>query len=132
MRILLIEDDLDDIELLQESLTSRKILFSMETLNDGAAAIDYLRDSNSYPDIIVLDLNLPKVHGKEIMREIKSQSGFKNIPVLVLTTSSAAQDRQFASDHGADGYVVKPTDSEQFNALVKTILQLADRNPSLH
>ena len=128
MNILLIEDDLDDIELLQESLSSRNISYTMKTLYDGEEAIDYIRIREHYPDIIVLDLNLPKVDGKVVMRELKSRNQYKKIPILILTTSSAAQDRQFAAESGADEFFVKPTDSQQFSALVQTIVKLAGRN----
>ena len=78
MKILLIEDDLDDIELLQEALSSRSVPYNMEIVNDGGEAINYIRSCVDCPDVIILDFNLPKVHGREIILEIKSIASFKN------------------------------------------------------
>jgi DNA-binding response OmpR family regulator len=125
MKILLIEDDLDDIELLQEALLFRQVAFSLETVNDGGAAVQYIRNCQDCPDIIILDMNLPKVHGREVMLEIKSIASFKNIPLLVLTTSSAQQDIDYAYANGADKYLVKPTDITQINEMVDTIVRLS-------
>src|SRR5215203_978778 len=108
MKILLIEDDLDDIELLHEALSSRNIPYTMETINDGGKAILYIRNCQECPDIIILDFNLPKVHGRQIILEIKSVDSFKDIPLLVLTTSSAKEDIDYAYENGADKYLVKP------------------------
>ena len=124
MKILLIEDDLDDIELLQEALSSRSVPYNMEIVNDGGEAINYIRSCVDCPDVIILDFNLPKVHGREIILEIKSIASFKNIPLLVLTTSSAKEDIEYAYLNGADKYLVKPVDTEKTNELVNTIVQL--------
>lgn len=125
MKILLIEDDLDDIELLQEALHSRGVRFTMEAIHDGGSAIEYIRNCVDCPDLIILDFNLPKVHGREIILEIKSFAGLKNAPLLILTTSSAKEDIDYAYAHGADRYLVKPTNIEQMDAMVETIVSLA-------
>ena len=128
MKILLIEDDLDDIELLQEALLSRNISFSIHSINDGAKAMEYIRICSDCPDIIILDFNLPKVHGREIIREIKSLTALKNIPLMILTTSSAKEDIAYAYEQGADQYLVKPTDIKEINEMVEAIVTLAQKN----
>ena len=115
---------MDDIELLQEALSSRSVPYNMEIVNDGGEAINYIRSCVDCPDVIILDFNLPKVHGREIILEIKSIASFKNIPLLVLTTSSAKEDIEYAYLNGADKYLVKPVDTEKTNELVNTIVQL--------
>ena len=124
MKILLIEDDLDDIELLQEALSFRDVPYNMETINDGGKAIAYIRNCKDCPDIVILDFNLPKVHGREVLSELKSVALLQDIPLLVLTTSSAKEDIEYAYANGADKYLVKPVDTEQTNELVNTIVQL--------
>ena len=115
---------MDDIELLQEALSSRNVSYQMKTINDGAEAVSYVRNCVDCPDIIILDFNLPKVHGREIIVEIKSVASFKNIPLLVLTTSSAKEDIEYAYANGADKYLVKPVDTGKTNEMVATIVQL--------
>jgi len=129
MKILLIEDDLDDIELLHEALSSRNVSYNMDTITDGGEAISYIRNCDDSPDIIILDFNLPKVHGRDIILEIKSGALFGNIPLLVLTTSSAKEDIEYAYANGADKYLVKPVDTEKTNELVNTIVQLYNSRP---
>lgn len=125
IKILLVEDDLDDIELLQHALLSQRVNHTMKAIHDGAKAIEYIRTCGDCPDIIILDFNLPKVHGREIILEIKSLANFKAIPLLILTTSSAQSDKDYAYANGADKYLVKPTEIEQINDLVSTIVSLA-------
>ena len=128
MKILLIEDDADDIELLQESLHSDGVTFTMDIVIDGSAAVDYVRSCTDCPDIIILDFNLPKVHGREVIKEIKSVAIFKNIPLLILTTSSAKEDIEYAYSHGADKYLVKPATVEQMRETVAVIVALSNRD----
>lgn len=125
IKILLIEDDPDDVELLQDSLNDNKISYEMNVINDGALVLDYLRSTPQSPDIIILDLNLPRVHGKDIIKEIKIQTTFKNTPLLILTTSSAKEDIEFSYEHGANKFLRKPTTVESFRLTIATILELA-------
>ena len=127
MRILLIEDDSDDIELLQEALKNHAIAFEMEVIKDGKVALDHIRVGNAAPEIVILDLNLPKVHGKELILEIKAQALFKNIPLLVLTTSSAKEDVDYAYKYGANKYLIKPTTMERIREMVETIVSLSKK-----
>lgn len=130
MKILLIEDDLDDIELMQDALFSRNISYTIETINDGGKAINYIKNCKEGPDIIILDLNLPKVHGREVILEIKSAAHLKTSPLLILTTSSAKADIEYAYSKGADRYLIKPTDIEKINEMVDTIVRLANKGAS--
>ena len=125
MNIVLIEDDQDDIELLQESFSTYGIKNQMVVLTNGQSAVTYFQNNDTAPDIIILDYNLPKVHGKEVMLEIKSQNVFKNIPLLILTTSSAREDEEYAYQHGADKFLVKPSNIEQIKVTIDTIVALA-------
>lgn len=126
MKILLIEDDLDDIELLQEALTRHGINYVMDTANDGSRAIDYIRHCEVCPDIVILDFNLPKIHGREVLTEIKSVASFKDIPLMILTTSSAKEDIEYSLKNGADRYLIKPVNLQQMEETVKAIVELAD------
>lgn len=125
MKILLIEDDADDVELLQEALERNGINFQMDILKDGVAAQAHLLSSKSIPDIIILDFNLPKIHGKEIMLSIKSAPLFQRVPLLVLTTSSSEKDMQYSIQNGAAAFMNKPTTIEEMKNLVTTIQRLA-------
>ena len=128
MKILLIEDDLDDIELLQDALKSYQVSYEMDIVNDGRSAVDYVKKCIDCPDLIVLDFNLPKVHGREVILEIKSVAGFKSIPLLILTTSSAKEDIEYAYKNGADKYLIKPSTLESIKETVDTIVSLSKSN----
>lgn len=123
--ILYIEDDPDDIELLQDALSTNKVNFEMKVIMDGKEAIDYLRKCTEYPNIIILDYNLPKVHGREILKEIKSLSSLKHLPVLILTTSSNQRDMNTAIENGASRYMIKPTTMAGIKNTVHSIVELA-------
>ena len=125
MKILLIEDDLDDIELLEEALKTHKVPYELDIIKEGDAAVNYIRTHEPCHDIIILDFNLPKIHGKEVLIEIKSVASYKNIPLLILTTSSAREDVEYSLKNGADKFLIKPTTMEQFKETVLTIVDLA-------
>jgi DNA-binding response OmpR family regulator len=128
MKILLIEDDPDDVELLEEALTKYEVLYKMDVVRDGNAAINHIKTSTHYPDVIILDFNLPKVHGREVILTIKSTSTFNRIPLLILTTSSAKEDIDYSYQHGADKYLLKPINLEQIKTTVDTIVALVNKN----
>jgi DNA-binding response OmpR family regulator len=128
MKILLIEDDLDDIELLQEGLGD--FPYEMDIANDGGLAVEYIKTSESRPDLIVLDLNLPKIHGRDVILEIKASPLFQQIPLIILTTSSAKEDMEYAYKNGADKYLLKPTDSEQLDQIVAVISSFSPKKPA--
>ncbi len=124
MRILLIEDDVDDIELFEDALRTHGGPYTIDTLNDGNAALDYIGAAAGRPDVIVLDFNLPKVHGREVLRAVKS-SALSSIPLVVLTTSSAREDRDYAIGRGADQFFTKPTTLVDLHKIIEAIAGLA-------
>ena len=127
LRIFLIEDDMDDIELLQESLKDNSVLFTMNIVREGDKVSTYLKECTVLPHVIVMDFNLPKVHGKDILKTIKSFDGFKDVPLLVLTTSTAKDDIDYSYKMGADKYLTKPSNIKGFNETVAAIVELATR-----
>lgn len=126
IEILLVEDNLGDVRLTQEVLNEGKVRNNMSVVKDGMDAVSFLQQTEEYadaprPDIILLDLNLPKKDGREVLAEIKDDSDLKNIPVVVLTTSSAEQDIFKAYDLHANCYITKPVDLDQFIKVIRSI-----------
>ena len=126
VEILLIEDNPGDIRLTQEVLNEAKVLNTLSVVKDGAKAMAYLRREEEFadairPDLILLDLNLPKKDGREILDEIKKDPDLKRIPVVILTTSSAEQDILKSYDKYANAYITKPIDLGQFVDVVRSI-----------
>jgi two-component system, chemotaxis family, response regulator Rcp1 len=126
IHILLVEDNAGDVRLTQEALTEGKILHTLYTVKDGVQAMDFLRKNPPYtdaitPDLILLDLNIPRKNGQEVLKEIKQDKVLKSIPVVILTTSSSEQDvlKTYAND--ANCYITKPVDFEQFVNAIKII-----------
>jgi len=125
LHVLLIEDDADDVELLQEAFANNGVVHTMQVINDGGQVSGYLHANKNYPDVIVMDLNLPKVHGKEILKEIKSAPVYDKIPVIILTTSSSPEDRKYTLNLGANDYLIKPTTSKGLYNVVSVITKIA-------
>ena len=126
IEILLVEDNPGDVRLTKESLRESKVRNNLHVAPDGVAALAFLRREGSYaevprPDLILLDLNLPKKDGREVLAEIKADPALKTIPVVVLTTSSAEQDVLRSYELQAASYITKPVDLEQFITVVKSI-----------
>jgi len=126
VEILLVEDNPGDVRLTKEALKEGKVYSNLHTVKDGVEAMDFLRRHGKYssvprPDIILLDLNLPRKDGREVLEEIKSDSDLKRIPVVVLTTSKAEEDVLRTYNLHANCYVTKPVDLEKFMVVVKTI-----------
>ena len=124
--ILMVEDDPGDVDLTRETLEDSKITVSLNVVEDGVMALEYLRQKGQYanakrPDMILLDLNLPKKDGREVLAEIKNDPNLKSIPVVVLTTSDANKDIVRTYDLGANCYITKPVGLEQFSTVVKSI-----------
>jgi CheY-like chemotaxis protein len=128
LRILLIEDDAEDVELLQDALDNNQVHYTMTILKDGSAASEFCNAPPFLPDIIIMDFNLPRIHGREIVKLIRCKTKFKNIPILILSTSSSKEDMEFAYKAGADKYLTKPATIESIRQTVATILHLAQRN----
>jgi CheY-like chemotaxis protein len=126
VEILLVEDNPGDVRLTQEALNDGKVRNNMHVAEDGVEAVAFLRREGKYadaprPDLILLDLNLPKKDGREVLAEIKTDEDLKRIPVVVLTTSKAEQDIFRAYDQHANCYITKPVDLDQFITIVKGI-----------
>lgn len=124
--ILLVEDSPTDVLLAQEALEHAKVLNTLHIVSDGEEALDFMfrrgKHANAVrPDLILLDLNLPRKDGREVLAAIKGNDEFKRIPVVVLTTSKAEEDVFKAYGLHANCYVSKPVDFEQFASAVKAI-----------
>lgn len=124
--ILLVEDNPGDVRLTVEVLKEGKVLNRLSVVHDGVEALAFLRQEGRYahaarPDLIMLDLNLPKKDGREVLAEIKTDEKLKLIPVVVLTTSQAEQDILKSYNLHANCYVNKPVDLEQFITVIKLI-----------
>jgi chemotaxis family two-component system response regulator Rcp1 len=126
IEILLIEDNRADVRLTREALTEGKVRNNLHVAPDGIAALEMLRREGPYakaprPDLILLDLNLPKMNGRELLAEIKKDESFRQIPVVVLTTSEDEEDIVRSYELHANCYVVKPVGLEQFLEVVRQI-----------
>jgi two-component system, chemotaxis family, response regulator Rcp1 len=126
IEILLVEDNPGDARLTLEAFKEGKMLNSFKVISDGVEALAYLRQegqhSNSVrPDLILLDLNLPKKDGREVLAEIKADEQLKTIPVVVLTTSTAAEDVARAYGSHANCYITKPVELDQFLSAIRSI-----------
>ena len=126
LEVLLIEDNPGDVELTQIALEDSKISVHLSVVEDGVEAMAFLHKEAKYaiiptPDIILLDLNLPKKDGREVLAEIKADNLLRRIPVVVLTTSQAEEDVLKAYNLSANCYITKPVDFDQFVKIVQSI-----------
>jgi two-component system response regulator len=126
VEILLVEDNPADVGLTREALHDAKVANNLNVVGDGVEALAYLRKQGKYagaalPDLILLDLNLPKKDGRRVLAEIKADEMLKRIPVVVLTTSRADEDVYRAYDLHANCYICKPVDFEQFVKIVNSL-----------
>jgi two-component system, chemotaxis family, response regulator Rcp1 len=126
IEILLVEDNPGDVRLTQEVLREGKVHNHLNIVDDGVKALAFLNKEPPYtdapyPDLILLDLNLPKKDGREVLQKIKANHHLRRIPVVVLTTSQAEQDILHAYDLHANCYITKPIDLDQFIKVVKSI-----------
>jgi CheY-like chemotaxis protein len=124
--ILLVEDNPGDVRLTQEAFRMGKILVNMHIVGDGVAAIDFLRRRGRYaevprPNLILLDLNLPRMDGREVLKEIKEDPKLKVIPVVVLTTARDEEEVLRAYGLNANAYITKPVEVSKFVEVVKTL-----------
>jgi chemotaxis family two-component system response regulator Rcp1 len=124
--ILLVEDNLSDVRLTQEAMKEGKVSNNLAVVYDGEEALDFLMQRGQHqqaprPDVILLDLNLPKKDGREVLQEIKSVDSLKRIPVVVLTTSKAEEDICRSYELHANCYITKPMDLDKFIEVVKQI-----------
>ena len=126
VEILLIEDSPADVRLTQEALKEATLAYRLHTVGDGDAALHFLRREEGYlnspkPDIILLDFNLPKRDGRQVLVDLKEDPQFRSIPVIVLTTSRAESDVKAAYDLHANCYIQKPVDLNHFLQIVQSI-----------
>lgn len=115
--ILLIEDNPMDVDLTRRAFKRRKVINPLEVASDGQEALDYIQrweDGETTPAVILLDINIPKVNGLDVLRELKSKTRSQKIPVIILTSSSEDADIETAYQLGANSYIVKPVDFEKF------------------
>ena len=122
IEILLVEDNPGDVRLTLEALRDSKVRNNLHVARDGVEALEFLRRTDAVrPDLILLDLNLPRKDGREVLAEIKADPLLKTIPVVVLTTSRAEQDVLRSYELQANCYITKPVDLDQFITVVKSI-----------
>jgi CheY-like chemotaxis protein len=127
--ILMADDDADDRELTREALSESRLVNELYFVEDGAALLDYLHRRGAYsepgssprPGVILLDLNMPRMDGREALREIKADPGLRDIPIVVLTTSKAEEDIAQSYDLGANSFISKPV---TFEGLVEVVREL--------
>jgi CheY-like chemotaxis protein len=126
LSVLLVEDDPGDVLIAREAMAAGELSTTLEVVTDGVEAIAYLRRQNGFadarrPDLILLDLNLPRMSGHEVLAEVKNDPELRRIPVVVLTTSQAQEDVAKSYDLHASVHVSKPVDFDQFTGVVKQI-----------
>ena len=126
IEVLLVEDNPADVRLTEEAFKDGRVSCHLSVASDGVEAMEYLRREGKFqtaprPDLVLLDLNLPRKSGREVLEEIKSDPHLRRIPVMVLTTSSAHQDLASAYSLHANCYITKPLDMDQFRSVVRSI-----------
>jgi two-component system, chemotaxis family, response regulator Rcp1 len=126
IEVLLVEDSPGDVRLTQEAFKDAKVHINLHVASDGVEAMAFLGREGKYasvlrPDLILLDLNLPKKDGREVLAELKDSPELKSIPVVILTTSASQADIQGSYEHHANCYITKPVDLDGFLKVVKSI-----------
>ncbi len=125
--ILIVDDDLEDQELVCKAFTKLDFPIDVKSVFNGEELLRYLRsldnEEHSYPTLILLDLNMPKISGIEALKEIKLDNKLRRIPIIIFTTSSSERDIAQSYDLGASSYIVKPTSFQQLTQTLKTLSQ---------
>jgi CheY-like chemotaxis protein len=126
IEVLLVEDDPGDVLITREALVGSKLVHNLHVVDNGEQAVDFLRRQGDYhdvprPDLILLDLNLPRLDGREVLARIKADESLRQIPVVILTTSNAEEDVLRSYDLHANAYVTKPVEFEAFITVVRQI-----------
>ncbi|MBM3323364.1 response regulator [candidate division WOR-3 bacterium] len=126
VEVLLVEDNAGDVRLTQEALREAKVHNNLSVVNDGVEAMAFLRREGKYaqaprPDLMLLDLNMPRKDGRQVLAEVKADPELGRIPIVVLTTSKAEEDIVRSYELHANSYVTKPVDFEQFMKVVQSI-----------
>jgi CheY-like chemotaxis protein len=126
LSVLLVEDELADAHLVRLAFEEGQVMVDLHHVQDGVEAFEFLRNEKGYsksplPDLILLDLNMPRMDGRQFLQKIKADAALHTIPVVVLTTSDAERDMLYSYDHFAAGYIVKPVDVDDFIKIVRGI-----------
>jgi CheY-like chemotaxis protein len=124
--VLVVDDDAGDVMLIEEALSAHGVGSRLHTVRDGVEAMDFLRNEGAFadaprPHLVLLDLNMPRMSGREVLAEVASDAGLSSIPFVVLSTSAAAEDVLTSYDLHANAYVAKPTDFSEFESVVGQI-----------
>jgi len=126
LKVLLVEDNPDDVTIVKRAMRKSDLKCDLYVASDGEEALDMLARKDEFedtprPDLILLDINLPKINGLEVLAKIKQDDQLKRIPVIVLTISEREEDMARAYDSGAASYMTKPVDSKDFERLIQTV-----------
>ena len=126
IEVLLVEDDPGDVLLIREAFEHNKVYNALHVVSDGVEALEFLRREGEHagarrPDLVLLDLNLPRKDGRQVLAEVKQDADLRTIPVVILTTSEAEEDIARSYDLHANAYVTKPVDFDQFMSAVRQI-----------
>lgn len=126
LKVLLVEDNPDDVTIVRRAMRKSDLKCDLYVASDGEEALDMLARKGEFedtprPDLILLDINLPKINGLEVLAKIKQDDQLKRIPVIVLTISEREEDMARAYDSGAASYMTKPVDSKDFERLIQTV-----------
>jgi CheY-like chemotaxis protein len=126
IELLIVEDDPGDVLLTREALAGSAIPHNLRVVEDGEAAVDYLRQTGDHadalrPDLVLLDLNLPRLDGREVLARVKADPGLATIPIIVLTTSGAQEDVVRSYELHVNAYVTKPVDLDTFTQVVRQV-----------
>jgi two-component system response regulator len=121
IKVLLVEDSQADARLIKEVFRDEKIMVDLDIARDGEEAMEYLLREGNNPDLVILDLNLPRKDGREVLAEIKENKSLRTIPVVILTTSQSEEDIIKSYKLNANCYVTKPIDLDQFIKIIKSL-----------
>jgi len=126
LTVLMVEDDPDDVYLTREALLANQLRMNLHVVTDGVEAMQYLRATHDHagrrrPDLVLLDLNLPRMDGREVLTAIKTDPKLTNLPVVILTTSRAEEDVAASYRQHANCYISKPVDVDRFRSVVASI-----------
>ena len=122
VRILLVEDDEDDIAFFELALREQAIPTRLTTLTDGDQVMPYLDTTTEQPDLLVLDLNLPKLPGRDVLSQVRQSNAGQGFPIIILSTSSAREDNDFCLANGADRFLTKPTSLTSLSTMLAEVL----------
>jgi len=121
IKILLIEDNPGDVELVKIGFREAKVANEIQVITDGQTAIDFFENDNDMPDVVLLDINLPKIDGFEILKFIRTKSIVPNLPVIILTSSETEFDINKSYASNANSFVSKPVDFDKFSQAIKSL-----------